>query len=149
LHELLGVDRAPGFAEGLDAGDAPLSGSAPPVRVLPAGGPVANPSASLHRLLDRLPGWRLQSELMLVDLADLSTANDAAIVAAEMDALILVCARQSLTPKRAPGLVRDAGRVGAPVLGVVLVEVPTSMFAFLRPRSRRPSGPVPTRSVKD
>jgi Mrp family chromosome partitioning ATPase/capsular polysaccharide biosynthesis protein len=147
LHALLGVERQPGVADGLEPLFAPFSSLAPGVRTVPAGGAIANPSAALQQLVTDLPGWRRQVQVAILDMADLSSANDAAVLAGELDGLVLVCARRTLTPRRAPRIVRDLGRVPTPVLGLVLVEVPSARFGLSRikwrqsGRSRRARAP--------
>jgi Mrp family chromosome partitioning ATPase/capsular polysaccharide biosynthesis protein len=147
LDTLLGVPPEPGLTDDIGPGEAPVSPFAPGVRVLPAGRPVANPPGAIQQLLMHLPEWRYQIQLALLDIAEMSSASDAAILARELDGMVLVCARRALTPRRAPRIVRDLGRIATPVLGVVLVEVPSNRFSFAgtkQPRlnlavSRRPA----------
>jgi Mrp family chromosome partitioning ATPase/capsular polysaccharide biosynthesis protein len=131
LHAVLGVDRVPGVTDGMTPTNAKPSPAVPRVRVIPAGSPAPNPPRDLHKIAAALPGWRRSAGVILVDIADLANTNDAAALAGELDALVVVCARPSATPRRIQRVLRDLGRSGAPVLGVVLVEVRTSYLQRL------------------
>ncbi len=150
LHSVLGVDRVPGAVDGMTPTDAKPSSAVPRVRVIPAGSPAPSPPKDLLKVASALPSWRRSAGVILVDIADLSTTNDAAALAGELDALIVVCARPTTTPRRIHRVLRDLGRSGAPVVGVVLVEVHTGFFRRLvGPKKTRPSRqPKPPRSQK-
>jgi Mrp family chromosome partitioning ATPase/capsular polysaccharide biosynthesis protein len=145
LHDVLGVDPVPGVLDGMTPGDSKVSTLVPRVRVIPAGSPSANPPRDLHRIASALPGWRRSAGVILVDIADLASTNDAAALAGELDALVVVCARPTATPRRIQRILRDLGRSGAPVLGVALVEVHTGFLRRIaggRPPSRTRSRPA-------
>jgi Mrp family chromosome partitioning ATPase/capsular polysaccharide biosynthesis protein len=146
LHDVLGVDREPGVLDGMTPVDSRPSTLVPHVRVMPAGSPSANPPKDLHRIASALPGWRRSAGVILVDIADLATTNDAAALAGELDALVVVCARPTATPRRIHRILRDLGRSGAPVLGVALVEVPTGLLR--RIGGWRPTSGTHSRTAK-
>jgi len=140
LHAVLGVDRVPGVMDGMTPTSATPSPFVARVRVIPAGSPAPNPPKDLHRIANALPSWRRSAGVILIDIANLATTNDAAALASEIDALIVVCARETATPRRIQRILRDLGRSGAPVLGVALIEVHSGFWRRLGGR-RAPHQP--------
>jgi non-specific protein-tyrosine kinase len=128
-HELLGVPLAPGLAQLLadgagQAAPAPVPSGVAGLAVLPAGAVPENPadlvtSRRMEALLAQLRG---QADVVLVDAPPLIAVSDAALLAPQLDGVLLVLTagqtRREHT-QRAQGLLQ---RIGARLVGTVLVN---------------------------
>jgi Mrp family chromosome partitioning ATPase/capsular polysaccharide biosynthesis protein len=147
LHQLLRTDASPGATEEVDGSppadrDCRLAG----VRLLPAGSPVSNPAAYIGRAAGLVAAWRTRADVVVLDVANLASANDLADLADEVDALVVVCGKRMTTRKDAKATTNMLGVLGAPVLGLLLVDVRPSwqdrLQRRLPPRVATPKGPV-------
>lgn len=135
VHELFGVEGAPGLSEVLAPHHAvplrslDLSTPVKGVKLLPSGTPVDNPARLLGATVELMRGSRPLFDFILVDTAPLLLANDASelIQAADM---VLVITRAHRTSIDACGRAAELlQRIDAPVVGAVLVgagDVPSS-----------------------
>lgn len=155
VHELFGVDYAPGLSEVLAPFDAvplrslDLSTPVKGVKLLPSGTPVDNPARLLGATVELMRGSRPLFDFILVDTAPLLLANDASelIQAADMVLLVTRAHRTSIDAcERSAELLQ---RIDAPVIGAVLVaatDIP-STYRYYRYRSYSASTP-PTLSQR-
>jgi len=123
-----GVERAPGLsavAQGIATTDAALQRWGDSLWVMPAGEPLGHPaellgSDGLVRALEGLAGF----DRVIVDVPAVLPVTDAVVLAAHVDAVILV-ARYGRTERSAAAEARRRlEAVGARVLGCVLNGVP-------------------------
>lgn len=155
IHELFHVPDRPGLTELLGSMNGELDGPGRldlgpfveilpnGVAVLPSGAPPDRPgevlgSPKMHRFVDRA---RDVVDVVVLDSAPLLVASDAAALAPEVDAVVLV-AKAGRTQAEPAGRSADLlGRLGAPVVGVVLNDTKV-------PRRRRRRSYRPTRRAR-
>ena len=109
----------------------------PGVQVIAAGSRVANPGRLLARAADLVREARNLADFVLIDTAPTLIVNDAIDFMPEVDCVIPVLKSGSTTSDAAFRMGELLVRMGARVLGVVLVGVPTSR------RVRSPYGRPP------
>jgi polysaccharide biosynthesis transport protein len=129
LHELFGVPREPGLGNYLvgETDELPLMATlAPRLFIMPAGLTLPNPSELLgaermRGLLRRLPERFGQ---VILDSPPLMSITDAAILSTQVDGVLLVVKAETV-PRKAVRDVKDhLLELQAPLLGVVLNDVP-------------------------
>ena len=143
-HRLFGVQVEPGLSDVLSGSpDAPSLADVaqdtkvPGVQVIAAGSRVANPGRLLARAADLVREARNLADFVLIDTAPTLIVNDAIDFMPEVDCVIPVLKCGSTTNDAAFRMGELLVRMGARVLGVVLVGVPTSR------RVRSPYGRPP------
>jgi capsular exopolysaccharide synthesis family protein len=132
-HKMFGVRVEPGLSEVLSGRrDAPgladvvQDTSVPGVQVVTAGSRVANPGRLLARASDLVSEAREMADFVIIDTAPALVVNDAIDLMPEVDLVIPVVKCGSTTGDAAFRLGELLVRLGARVLGVALVGVPTS-----------------------
>lgn len=128
-HDLLGVPLGPGLAQWLADGapaaaPAPAPTAIPGLAVLPAGEVPERPAdlISSRRMEALLAGFRDQADMVLVDAPPLIAVSDAALLAPQVDGVLLVLTAGQTRrehAQRAQGLLQ---RIGARLVGTVLVN---------------------------
>ena len=143
-HKLFGVQVEPGLSEVLSGSpDAPSLADVaqdtkvPGVRVIAAGSRVANPGRLLARAADLVREARSLADFVLIDTAPTLIVNDAIDFMPEVDCVIPVLKSGSTTNDGAFRMGELLVRMGARVLGVVLIGVSTTR------RVRSPYGRPP------
>ena len=143
-HKLFGVQVEPGLSDVLSGSpDAPRLADVaqdtkvPGVQVIAAGSRVANPGRLLARAADLVREARNLADFVLIDTAPTLIVNDAIDFMPEVDCVIPVLKSGSTTNDAAFRMGELLVRMGAQVLGVVLVGVPSSR------RVRSPYGRPP------
>jgi capsular exopolysaccharide synthesis family protein len=125
-HAYFGLSNDKGLATALatDAAPAALPTDVVDLAVLPAGPPPANPSELLGstRLADLLATLREQAELVLLDAPPVGAVADTPVLATKVDGVVLVVRAGVTRRARAIEARELLERVGARVLGVVLIE---------------------------
>lgn len=125
LHEILSLDRAPGLSDlfqGNSVEDAirPVDGR-PNLWLLPAGSPVADPSALLSGNLfpsDAKPlSW---AEMVIIDTPAGAYFADALAIASQCDGSLIVINARTARRRPTKRLIEDLRTVGAAPLGVVI-----------------------------
>jgi Mrp family chromosome partitioning ATPase len=138
LHRLLRTDVSPGVTEEVDGWPlADRDCRLPGVRLLTAGAPVSNPAAYVGRAASLVAAWRSRADVVVLDVADVASTNDLADLADEADGLVIVCGKHVTTRKQAKQVTNVLGVLGAPVLGLVLVDVKPSWQDRYRRRPTR------------
>lgn len=132
-HKLFGVQVEPGLSDVLSGSpDAPSLADVaqetkvPGVRVIAAGSRVANPGRLLARAADLVREARTLADFVLIDTAPTLIVNDAIDFMPEVDCVIPVLKSGSTTNDAAFRMGELLVRMGARVLGVVLVGVATT-----------------------
>lgn len=99
---------------------------APGLHVLTSGPLPSNPSDLLasSELKSLLRGWRETYEYVVVDSSPLLSVTDGAVLASEVDGALVVARYGSTSRRNVETAVSYVRRVGAPVLGIVLNQVP-------------------------
>jgi polysaccharide biosynthesis transport protein len=129
LHELFGVPREPGLADylGGETDELPMVATkVPHLFIIPAGLTQPNPSELLgaermRGLLSRIPQRFGQ---VILDSPPLMSITDAAILSTQVDGVLLVVKAETV-PRKAVRDVKDhLLELQAPLLGVVLNDVP-------------------------
>jgi capsular exopolysaccharide synthesis family protein len=143
-HKLFGVQVEPGLSDVLSGSpDAPRLADVaqdtkvPGVQVIAAGSRVANPGRLLARAADLVREARSLADFVLIDTAPTLIVNDAIDFMPEVDCVIPVLKAGSTTTDAAFRMGELLVRMGARVLGVVLVGVSTTR------RVRSPYGRPP------
>jgi Mrp family chromosome partitioning ATPase len=138
LHRLLQAPQGPGWLEHIGSasdGAAPLATRVPALSLLPAGGPVDDPIASVMSpgAGDLIERYRSQHRYVLVNLGPITLQPEAAVTASRCDGVIVVL-RAGLSQK---GELRDIERMLAG-LKVRLSGVVLSRRATRAERARQP-----------
>jgi non-specific protein-tyrosine kinase len=125
-HARFGLANDKGLAASLvsDAPPEPLPTQVTNLAALPAGPPPATPSELLGstRLDDVLKSLAERAELLLIDAPPIGEVADTPVLATKVDGVVLIV-RSGATRRARAVEARDVlERVGARVLGVVLVE---------------------------
>jgi capsular exopolysaccharide synthesis family protein len=143
-HKLFGVRVEPGLSDVLSGRpDAPRladvvqNTSVPGVQIIAAGSRAANPGRLLARAADLVREARDLADFVIIDTAPTLTVNDAIDFMPEVDCVIPVVKSGSTSSDAAFRMGELLVRMGARVLGVVIVGVPTSR------RVRSPYGRPP------
>jgi non-specific protein-tyrosine kinase len=128
-HTLFGVAAEPGLSNALRVPGATLSlqeTAVPGLRVLAGGPAVEVPSELLASPAARAIITRLREEadVVLFDVPPVVTATDAAELAPQMDAVLVVVTAGRTKREHARRALELLTRVGAPVIGASLVDVP-------------------------
>ncbi len=127
LHSFFGVANDIGFTSVL-IGSVPLGAALVPIpgvdrlQVLPSGPVPPNPSELLgspraRELLEELRG---QCDLLIIDSPPVLPVTDAAVLATEVDAVVLVALAGSTTQRDVRRSLETLARVDAPMVGAVL-----------------------------
>jgi|YNPBryantNP2012_1023418.scaffolds.fasta_scaffold02506_2 capsular exopolysaccharide synthesis family protein len=127
-HALFGVDNAAGVTTALGRRDGalPLQTTAiPNLRVLPSGPAVDVPadllaSSAMADLIGRLRG---EADIILFDAPPVTTATDAIELATRVDGVLLTVRAGHTRRGEAQRAREQLARVGAPLLGAVMVDV--------------------------
>lgn len=129
VHRIFGLPRSPGMAEvlgkGRPLGDVIRPSDVPNLYVLASGGPVPSPAD----LLDGAEYDRLMEELqetldvVIVDTPPLRAVTDAGVVAARMEATVLVVEANETSQEELRSATEQLRRIGARVAGVVMNSV--------------------------
>ena len=137
-HKLFGLDNRQGLSVALvqdqDYRDYVKETAVPGVKVL-TGGPIPpNPaelvgSKRMKRLIDEASE---QFDLVLIDTPPIIAVTDAAIIAQEVDGVILVLASGEVNKEYAQRAKEQLDKVGAKILGAVLnkVDLKTSEYYY-------------------
>ena len=143
-HKLFGVRVEPGLSDVLSGrpdapnlADVAQDTNVPGVKVIGAGSRVANPGRLLARAADLVREAHELADFVIIDTAPTLTVNDAIDFMPEVDCVIPVVKSGSTSTDAAFRMGEMLVRMGARVLGVVLVGVPTSR------RVRSPYGRPP------
>jgi len=149
LAKTLGLPHAPGLTEVL-TGTTPLSDALQDwgnglMRVLTAGTPPPDPAAVLssRSMTQLLRGLEADCDLVIVDSPPLLPYADAAILASEAEAVLLVIRLGKVSYEAVRRALESLASVHARVLGAVLTGLPAEKFAHQGPDGRptRQSGP--------
>jgi non-specific protein-tyrosine kinase len=132
VHEFFGLSNGIGFTNVL-LGEAPLSAVLQPVEgverlaVLASGPLPPNPSELLasRRTADVLAALAGGADVVLVDSPPVLPVTDAAVLAGQVDATVLVATVGDTTRREVARAVEVLRQVGAPLVGTVLNGVPT------------------------
>jgi capsular exopolysaccharide synthesis family protein len=143
-HKLFGVKVGPGLSDVLSGRpDAPnlvdvvQETTVPGVSVIGAGSRVANPGRLLARAADLVHEARQLADFVIIDSAPALAVNDAIDFMGAVDCVIPVIKSGSTSSEATFRIGELLVRMGARVLGVVLIGVPTSR------RVRSPYGRPP------
>ncbi|MBX7213635.1 MAG: CpsD/CapB family tyrosine-protein kinase [Thermoflexales bacterium] len=127
-HALFGVDNAVGLAQVL-AGEV----AAPPLqstrhanlRVLPSGAKRDNPADLIYsaRMAQTLATLAGQAEIVIVDTPPLGEISDAAILASQVDGVLLAISAGKTRREHAQAVKETLTRARARVLGAVMMNV--------------------------
>lgn len=126
VHKAFSIPSGPGFSELLIGAvameNAVVASEVPRLSLMPAGALPPNPSELLHSqaftdLLERLKG---SFDVVIIDSPPLVPVTDGAILAARLDAVILVARALRTSRSAARRAVRILADVGANTLGIVL-----------------------------
>ncbi|MCS6910409.1 MAG: CpsD/CapB family tyrosine-protein kinase [Anaerolineales bacterium] len=129
LHELFGLPAAPGFTDWITAGNdaAPLALAATGVdglQLLPAGSPAAIPSDLLtsRRLEALISNLKAQADFVLFDAPPLLAVSDAALLAANLDGVLLVVSAGQTRRDHAQRAKEILEKIRVRVAGAVLIN---------------------------
>jgi non-specific protein-tyrosine kinase len=129
LHDLFGLPAAPGFTEWITAGtdDVPLALVASGVeglRILPAGSPVAIPADLLtsRRLEALVSNLKSQADFVLFDAPPLLAVSDAALLAANLDGVLLAVSAGQTRRDHAQRAKELLEKIKVRVVGAVLTN---------------------------
>jgi capsular exopolysaccharide synthesis family protein len=129
IHALFGVEPSPGLAEFLanDDGGPILDRVGVPVmvdgvRLVPSGRAVAQPSELLHSagLRRLLAEARAAADIVIIDTTPILAVSDAAFIAPDADAVLLVARSGRTTGEVAERTSELLARLGCPAVGVAL-----------------------------
>jgi capsular exopolysaccharide synthesis family protein len=128
------AEDSPGVSEFLDAGNASLvrfvqSTSVPGLHIVPAGTLGHQPGAQLDAELRLLEEARSLADVVIIDTAPLLAASVTRELVTMADVVVLSSRAGRTTSPAAERTAELLERLGAPTLGVVLVGVPTGLFA--------------------
>jgi capsular exopolysaccharide synthesis family protein len=149
VHELFGVEGAPGLSEVLAPHHAvplrslDLSTPVKGVKLLPSGAPVDNPARLLGATVELMRGSRPLFDFILVDTAPLLLANDASELIQAADMVLLVTRAHRTTIDACGRTAELLQRIDAPIIGALLVgasDVPSS-YRYYRYRYYGASSP--------
>lgn len=156
LHTRLGIEVGPGLADALEP---PYELTRPPevrdhrnLRVLPAGSRAGDPSAlfsgkTFDRLLDRMRSVGI----VVIDTPPLSLFADAAAIAQNCDATLLVIDVRKARRQEVQQMIESLAQVGVAPLGIVLNRigaVKSRTYGGYREADRRPRlAPAPDASA--
>jgi non-specific protein-tyrosine kinase len=129
LHDLFGLPAAPGFTDWITAGadDAPLALAATGVdglQLLPAGSPAAIPADLLtsRRLESLIFNLKSQADFVLFDAPPLLAVSDAALLAANLDGVLLVVSAGQTRRDHAQRAKELLEKIRVRVVGAVLTN---------------------------
>ncbi|MDW8327734.1 MAG: CpsD/CapB family tyrosine-protein kinase [Anaerolineales bacterium] len=129
LHELFGLPAAPGFTDWITAGNdaAPLALAATGVdglQLLPAGSPAAIPADLLtsRRLEALISTLKAQADFVLFDAPPLLAVSDAALLAANLDGVLLVVSTGQTRRDHAQRAKELLEKIRVRVVGAVLIN---------------------------
>jgi capsular exopolysaccharide synthesis family protein len=128
------AEDSPGVSEFLDAGNASLvrfvqSTAVPGLHIVPAGKLGHQPGAQLDAELRLLEEARSLADVVIIDTAPLLAASVTRELVTMADVVVLSSRAGRTTSPAAERTAELLERLGAPTLGVVLVGVPTGLFA--------------------
>jgi capsular exopolysaccharide synthesis family protein len=131
LHRCVGTSAIPGITDYLASVKrrsliefiAPTS--VPGMRVLPSGSPASNPGELVGPMADLLAKARADFDVVIVDSPPVLQANDTLALAPRADTVIIVARSGRTTAGEAARTQELLGRIGAQMLGVALLAVPT------------------------
>lgn len=129
LHELFGLPAAPGFSDWITANqeNAPLALAASGVeglQVLPAGSPAAIPADLLtsRRLESLVITLKSQADFVLFDAPPLLAVSDAALLAANLDGVLLAVSAGQTRRDHAQRAKEMLEKINVRVVGAVLTN---------------------------
>jgi len=129
LHELFGLPIAPGFTDWITLGrdDAPLALAASGVdglQLLPAGSPAAVPADLLtsRRLESLVAHLKSQADFVLFDAPPLLAVSDAALLAANLDGVLLAVSAGQTRRDHAQRAKELLEKINVRVVGAVLTN---------------------------
>jgi non-specific protein-tyrosine kinase len=129
LHELFGLPAAPGFSDWITVGtdEAPLALAASGVeglRILPAGSPAAVPADLLtsRRLEALVSNLKSQADFVLFDAPPLLAVSDAALLAANLDGVLLAVSAGQTRRDHAQRAKELLEKIKVRVVGAVLTN---------------------------
>ncbi|MFP5343075.1 MAG: polysaccharide biosynthesis tyrosine autokinase [Candidatus Limnocylindria bacterium] len=130
IHEMFGLRNERGLTdlardESLDVADVLHATEDPNLSIITAGTIPANPAELIgsHRMQETLERIRAATELVIIDTAPVGAVTDAAVLATDADATVLVI-RGQRTSERLARRGREAlAKVNAHVVGAVLNDV--------------------------
>ena len=137
-HKLFGLDNRPGLSIALvqdqDSQQYIRKTAVPGVTVL-TGGPIPPNPAELvgsQRMKRLIQEFSEQFDVVLIDTPPIVAVTDAAILAQEVDGVILVLASGEVNKEYAQRAKETLDKVGAKILGAVLnkVEIKTSEYYY-------------------
>lgn len=112
------------------------------VRVVTSGHSVGNPSELIGRVPDLISNARDYADVVLVDSAPFLATDDVSGMIPVVDAVVVCCRAGKTTLEAARRTTDRLNRLGAPVVGLALVEAPTIPtgrsyhYAYYLPRHR-------------
>lgn len=136
LHEAFGVSNTVGLREVLenqcDLEQAVQPSKTPGLRVLATGRLPSNPTELLGsaRLGDVLRQLAEKSDVVIVDSPPVLAVADAAVLAPQVDGVLLVAARDQVTAKNVQRAVQQVEKVGGRVIGLVFNLAEASYGAY-------------------
>ncbi len=130
VHEFFGFSNAPGFTSVL-LGDVSLTAASQRVTeigqllVLPSGPRPPNPSELLSspRARDLLANLKASADIVLIDSPPMLPVTDASVLAAQVDAVLLVVMAGTTTRRPLQRAVELLRQMQVPVAGAVLTKV--------------------------
>ena len=143
LHQFFDRERGPGLTDLLASDDDDVdlakliqTTGVHNVRLLPSGSPTENPAPLMGRTIELLEAARKVVDYVLVDTPPVLVANDANELISAADDVIVVARSGRTTIDAAARTAEIMERIGAPVLGTVLVaatDMPTA-YSYYRYR---------------
>jgi Mrp family chromosome partitioning ATPase len=142
LQDLFDREREPGLTDVLgaspdapDVADLDLTTTFENVQFLASGAPSSNPAVVVKRVPQLLRAAQDHWEFIVVDSAPLLVANDSAELARIANGVIVLARSGRTTVDAAERTAELLKRIGAPVIGVVLVGANESPTAYRYYRS--------------
>ena len=135
LHGAFGLPAEPGLGEGILGGGVEATAWSPTrvprLSLLSCGGPVDNPTELLGSPAtgELVAGLRERFQVIVVDTAPAGLTSDAAAIAEHLDGLLLVVRQGHSERSVVEETVAQLRRVGAPLMGVALNDVPPPRIA--------------------
>lgn len=136
LHEFFATERSPGLTDVLELpGQVPMLPEVirptpvPQIRVATSGPPTTNLSGLLPRGRQLVDEARHHADLVMIDTPPVLAASDASQLIPAADGVVIVCRAGATTTEGAARCAEQMARMGAPVLGVVLIGTPLSPVA--------------------
>lgn len=147
LHEFFATARSPGLSDVLQS-PSPSPNLAevirptpvPQVQVAASGSPAASLSGLLPKGHLVVEDARRLADVVVLDTPPVLAASDASQLIPAADGVVVVCRAGTTTTEEAARCAEQLARMGAPVLGVVLLGTPVSPVARSYAARSRPDG---------